>query len=241
MKPIVRVAPSTVVICALLVLAILGMRGYPSAAEGARALPVPAVDVPPREQASAILVLAGGCFWGVQGVFQHVKGVTSAVSGYAGGDKQTAVYDIVSGGRTGHAESVQVTYDPRQISYGRLLQVYFSVAHDPTELNRQGPDVGTQYRSTIFPSDSDQAGAARAYIAQLDRAHVFQKPIVTTIESASAFYPAESYHQDFLARYPMHPYIRVYDLPKIDALKRLFPEVYREAPVLVLAPLPRTS
>jgi peptide-methionine (S)-S-oxide reductase len=169
----------------------------------------------------------------VQGVFQHVKGVTNAVSGYAGGDRKTAEYETVSGGRTGHAESVQVTYDPRQISYGRILQIFFSVVHDPTELNRQGPDTGTQYRSAIFPVKAEQADVAKAYIAQLDQAHSFKKPIVTRIEADRAFYPAENYHQDFLTRNPRNPYIAINDLPKIEDLKRLLPELYRATPVLV--------
>src|SRR6185369_9469429 len=156
-------------------------------AEGARALPAPAVDLPPGQSTSAVVVLAGGCFWGVQGVYQHVKGVTNAVSGYAGGDKRTAEYETVGSGRTGHAESVQVSYDPRQISYGRLLQIFFSVVHDPTELNRQGPDTGTQYRSAIFPATAEQADVARAYIAQLDQTQIFKKPIVTKIEPDRTF------------------------------------------------------
>jgi peptide-methionine (S)-S-oxide reductase len=169
----------------------------------------------------------------VQGVFQHVKGVTSAVSGYAGGDRKTADYEMVSTGSTGHAESVQVTFDPRQISYGQLLRIFFSVAHDPTELNRQGPDSGTQYRSAIFPATAEQAEVAKAYIAQVDQAHAFKKAIVTTIEPNRAFYPAEGYHQDFLTRNPTNAYIAINDMPKIAELKRLFPEVYRAAPVLV--------
>jgi peptide-methionine (S)-S-oxide reductase len=180
-------------------------------------------------------VFAGGCFWGVQGVFQHVNGVTSAVSGYAGGDQRAAIYEIVSSGTTGHAESVQVTYDPRRISYGRLLQVFFSVAHDPTQLNRQGPDSGTQYRSAIFTSSAAQEQVVKAYIAQLDQAHVFRKPIVTRIEPNRTFYPAEDYHQDYLTRFPTNPYIAINDLPKIADLERLLPDVYRATPVLVAA------
>jgi peptide-methionine (S)-S-oxide reductase len=225
--------PRTVFVLACLVLAGLAIKSYPAAAEGGRVLPAPAVDVPPGEETSAVVVLAGGCFWGVQGVFQHTKGVTSAISGYAGGDKKTAQYEIVSNGTSGHAESVQVTFDPRQISYGRLLQVFFSVIHDPTELNRQGPDVGSQYRSAIFPTNAEQAGVAKAYIAQLDQAHAFKKAIVTKIEPDRAFYPAESYHQDFLTRNPTYPYIAINDLPKVEDLKRFFPDLYRAAPVLV--------
>ena len=206
-----------------------------SSAEEAHAIPPPAVDEPTSQQGSEVVVLAGGCFWGVQGIFQHVKGVTSAVSGYAGGDKDTAQYETVSTGTTGHAESVRVTFDPRRISYGRILQIYFSVAHDPTELNYQGPDTGTQYRSAIFPTSPAQAEIARAYIAQLDQAHVFGEAIVTRIESGKSFYPAEGYHQDFLTLNPSNPYIVFNDLPKIESLKRLYPELYRPDPVLVSA------
>ena len=202
------------------------------AAEEAVIIPPPSIDEKPSA-ATEKAVFAGGCFWGVQGVFQHVKGVTNAVSGYAGGEKKTADYEVVSTGRTGHAESVSVTYDPRQISYGRLLQIFFSVAHDPTELNRQGPDTGTQYRSAIFPVSAEQADVAKAYIAQLDQAHAFKKPIVTRIEPDRAFYPAEAYHQDFLTRNPSYPYIAINDLPKIDDLKRLLPDLYRATPQLV--------
>jgi peptide-methionine (S)-S-oxide reductase len=229
----IRSAHPTVFVMALLMLAGLAIRSYPAAAEGAHALSAPAVDIPPGQATSAVSVLAGGCFWGVQGVFQHVKGVTGAVSGYTGGDKKTAEYETVSNGRTGHAESVQVTFDPRQISYGRLLQIFFSVVHDPTELNRQGPDTGTQYRSAIFPANAEQADVAKAYIAQLDQAHAFKKAIVTRIEPDRTFYPAENYHQDFLTRNPTYPYIAINDLPKIEDLKRLFPDLYRAAPVLV--------
>jgi peptide-methionine (S)-S-oxide reductase len=228
-------APRTVLVLAALLLAGLAIRSFPAAAEGARALPPPAVDAPPGPATSAVVVLAGGCFWGVQGVFQHVKGVTSAVSGYAGGDKRAANYEIVSSGTTGHAESVQVTYDPRQISYGRLLQIFFSVVHDPTELNRQGPDTGTQYRSAIFPTSAEQAQIAKTYIAQLDQAHAFRKAIVTRIEPDRPFYPAETYHQDFLTRNPTYPYIAINDMPKIEDLKRVLPDVYRATPVLVAA------
>jgi peptide-methionine (S)-S-oxide reductase len=184
---------------------------------------------------STTAVLAGGCFWGVQGVFQHVKGVAQAVSGYAGGSKASAIYEVVGSGLTGHAEAVKVSFDPRQISYARLLQIYFSVAHDPTELNRQGPDSGTQYRSTIFPQDEDQARVAKAYIEQLNQSKAFRARLATTVEPGRSFFPAEAYHQDFLARHPDHGYIVVNDLPKVDALKRLFPDLYRTDPVLVSA------
>jgi peptide-methionine (S)-S-oxide reductase len=202
-------------------------------AEEARAIPAPALDEPLGSATSETVVLAGGCFWGVQGVFQHVEGVVNAVSGYAGGDKDTAHYEVVSTGTTRHAESVRITFDPRKITYGRILQIYFSVAHDPTQLNRQGPDVGTQYRSAIFPMSAAQAATAKAYIAQLDGAHAFDAPIVTRIEPGRAFYPAEAYHQDFLTLHPTYPYIVFNDLPKIENLKRLFPTLYRAEPVLV--------
>ena len=178
-------------------------------------------------------MLAGGCFWGVQGVFQHVDGVISAVSGYDGGSQATAHYDMTSQGDTGHAESVRITYDPSKISYGKILQIFFSVAHDPTELDRQGPDEGTQYRSAIFPLNGEQARVAKDYIAELDQAHAFGAPIVTAIEPGKTFYRAEDYHQDFLAKNPTYPYIVVNDLPKIENLKRLFPDLYRADPVLV--------
>lgn len=178
-------------------------------------------------------VFAGGCFWGVQGVFQHVKGVRQAVSGYAGGAATTAQYEQVSDGNTGHAESVQVTFDPSQVSYGELLQIYFSVAHNPTELNRQGPDSGTQYRSALFVQSPDQQRVAQAYITQLDAAHAFDKPIVTRLERDNGFYPAEDYHQDFLSEHPSYPYIVINDMPKVVQLKQLFPQRYQEAPVLV--------
>jgi peptide-methionine (S)-S-oxide reductase len=234
MQRILRTAPTAVLVLAGAVLAGLVLRSLPVIAGGPHALPAPTVDASPGPATSTV-VFAGGCFWGVQGVFQHVKGVTDAVSGYAGGEQKTAEYERVSTGTTGHAESVQVTFDPRQVSYGRLLQIFFSVAHDPTELNRQGPDWGAQYRSAIFPMNAEQAEVAKAYIAQLDQAHAFKKPIVTKIEPDRTFYAAENYHQDFLTRNPTYPYIMINDLPKIDDLKKLFPDVYRSAPVLVAA------
>src|ERR1700678_2946523 len=206
-----------------------------SPAEEARMVPAPAVDEQAGAKTSEVAVIAGGCFWGVQGVFQHVAGVTNAVSGYAGGDKSTAHYEMTSNVTTGHAESVQITYDPRKITYGGILQVYFSVAHDPTELNRQGPDEGTQYRSAIFPVNDEQAQVAKAYIAQLDSAHVFGAPVVTTIEPDKTFYRAEDYHQDFLAKNPGYPYIVYNDLPKVANLKRMFPALYRPDPTLTTA------
>jgi peptide-methionine (S)-S-oxide reductase len=207
--------------------------GSARAAESAVVLPAPAVDEAAAGRHSETAVFAGGCFWGVQGVFQHVKGVSNAVSGYAGGQKETAHYEVVSGGNTGHAESVQVTFDPTQVSYGKLLQVYFSVAHDPTQLNYQGPDHGTQYRSALFTADDEQRKVAQAYIAQLEAAKVFRKPIVTKIEPLKAFYPAEGYHQNFLTLNPDYPYIVFNDLPKVADLKRVFPGIYSDKPVLV--------
>jgi peptide-methionine (S)-S-oxide reductase len=233
MTRLVKNAPLVLFAAALVIVAGFATTTYP-AAERAHALPPPEVDARPAEASSAVAVLAGGCFWGVQGVFQHVNGVTSAVSGYAGGEKKTAEYERVGTGRTGHAESVEITFDPRQITYGRILQVYFSVVHDPTELNRQGPDTGPQYRSTIFPANEEQAAVAKAYIAQLGRAHVFKAPIVTTIEPGRPFYPAEREHQDFLTRHPTHPYIAYNDLPKVEDLKHAFPDLYRASPVLVM-------
>jgi len=221
---------------ALLLASSFALRILPLAAESARSIPPPVLDEPASPQAtSEVAVLAGGCFWGVQGLFQHVEGVTSAVSGYAGGGADTAHYEMVGTNTTGHAESVRVTFDRLRISYGRILQIYFSVAHDPTELNRQGPDVGTQYRSAIFPTNSEQTHLAEAYIAQLNQAHVFDAPVVTKIEPGWDFYPAEDYHQDFLTRNPNYPYIVINDLPKIENLKRLFPDLYRATPVLVAA------
>jgi len=205
-------------------------------AEQAVVIPAPAVDAAaPAGAGPQTIVVAGGCFWGVQAVFQHTKGVTGAVSGYAGGDKQTAHYEMVGSGRTGHAESVQITFDPRQISLGKILQIYFSVAHNPTELNRQGPDVGTQYRSAIFYANDDQKRIANAYIAELGKAHAFSRPIVTQLEPLSGFYPAEDYHQDFAVLHPSYPYIVFNDLPKVENLKHVFADVYRDAPVTVMA------
>lgn len=219
----------------LLALCAVGLWQSPAlAAEDAVVIPPPARD----EQAKPGLekaVFAGGCFWGVQGVFQHVKGVTSAVSGYAGGSADDAEYETVGTGRTGHAESVEITYDPSKVTYGQLLQVYFSVAHNPTQLNYQGPDRGTQYRSTVFTENAEQEKIAQSYITQLDKAKLFGKPIVTTLESGKAFYPAEDYHQDFLELNPTYPYIVYNDLPKVENLKALFPTLYSDKPVLVMA------
>jgi peptide-methionine (S)-S-oxide reductase len=198
------------------------------AAEPATVLPVPALDNPKTGGSTQTAVLAGGCFWGVQGVYQHVRGVQKVLSGYAGGTKATADYETVSRGDTGHAESVEIRFDPRELSYGEVLQIYFSVVHDPTQLNRQGPDVGTQYRSNIFYVDESQKRIAQAYIAQLDKAKLFPRAIVTRVDPLSGFYTAEAYHQDFLLNNPSYPYIVIHDLPKIGNLKRVFPARYRE-------------
>jgi peptide-methionine (S)-S-oxide reductase len=217
-----------------LALALLPVDG-PWARTSGPHIPAPLVDEQAGQTASGTMVLAGGCFWGVQGVFQHIKGVLSAVSGYAGGDKSNARYDRVTTGATGHAEAVRITYDPRVVSYGRLLQVFFSVVHDPTQLNRQGPDVGSQYRSAIFPADPEQARIAGAYISQLNASRVFEGAIVTKLEPQRTFYAAEDYHQDFLVQHPSHPYIVMHDLAKIRDLQQAFPELYRADPVLVTA------
>lgn len=205
---------------------------FHAVAEPAVAIPAPAVNAPTATNVETA-VLAGGCFWGVQGVFQHVKGVISAVSGYSGGSKSTASYETVSGGRTGHAESVRIRFDPHTVSYGKILQIYFSVVTDPTERDRQGPDVGHQYRSEIFTTGAEQRKVAQAYIAQLDKAHVFSRPIVTTVAPLKGFYPAEAYHQNYATLHPRNPYIAYNDLPKIANLKQVFPAYYRAKPTLV--------
>lgn len=209
------------------------------AAERAFIIPPPAAEQPANAAGAAATqekaVIAGGCFWGVQAVFQHVKGVSNAVSGYAGGQANTANYNAVSGGRTGHAEAVEITYDPRQVSYGQLLQIYFSVAHDPTQLNRQGPDHGTQYRSAVFPANDSQRKVAEAYIAQLNKSGVYPKALATTVEPLQAFYPAEDYHQDYLVRNPNSMYIVINDVPKVENLAKTFPDAWRDKPVLVSA------
>ncbi|THD63109.1 MAG: peptide-methionine (S)-S-oxide reductase MsrA [Bradyrhizobium sp.] len=222
-------------ICAATVgaLAIAAFAVAPSrASEDAVIIPAPAIDAQASD-AIQTAVVAGGCFWGVQGVFQHTAGVVNAVSGYAGGNKSTARYDIVSTGSTGHAESVEIKYDPKKISYGKILQIFFSVAHNPTELNRQGPDSGTQYRSAIFTTNDEQKKVADAYIAQLNAAKVYDKPIVTKVGPLEGFYPAENYHQDYLTLHPSQPYIAYNDLPKIENLKKIFAANYLEKPTLV--------
>ena len=203
-----------------------------AAAESAVKLPPPAFD-PPAAVSQRTAVFAGGCFWGVQAVFQHTQGVLNAVSGYSGGAKETANYSAIGSGATGHAESVQITYDPKVVTYGKLLQIYFSVTHDPTQLNAQGPDHGTQYRSAIFYADAGQKQVAERYIAQLDAARAYPAKIVTQLAPLTAFYPAEDYHQDYATLHPTQPYIATFDLPKIANLKAMMPEVWREKPVLV--------
>ena len=229
-SPLSRLSLLTAAIGAL---AITALASLPSrAAEDAVVIPPPAADVAPSAGLQTA-VLSGGCFWGVQGVFQHTAGVASAVSGYAGGSKTTANYETVSTGTTGHAESVEIKFDPNRISYGKILQIFFSVVHDPTELNRQGPDTGTQYRSAIFTTSAEQKKVAQAYIAQLDAAKVYGAPIVTKVAPLEGFFPAEAYHQDYLTLHPNQPYIAYNDLPKIENLKRLFAANYIEKPTLV--------
>jgi len=218
---------------ALGALAIAAFAVVPSrAAEEAVIIPAPAMDAQPSGGIQTA-VIAGGCFWGVQGVFQHTAGVVNAVSGYAGGNKSTADYTLVSTGSTGHAESVEIRYDPKKISYGKILQIFFSVAHDPTQLNRQGPDTGTQYRSAIFTTNDEQKKVAEAYIAQLNAAKVYKNPIVTKVGPLEAFFAAEAYHQDYLTLHPSQPYIAYNDIPKVENLKKIFAENYIEKPTLV--------
>jgi peptide-methionine (S)-S-oxide reductase len=213
----------------------LGLPAWSQAADQPNTVNAGVAGIPAGSGALQTAVLAGGCFWGTQGVFEHVKGVRKVLAGYSGGERSTADYESVSTGRTGHAESIQITFDPAVVSYADLLRVFFSVAHDPTELNRQGPDTGTQYRSEIFYADESQQKTALAYIAQLQQAHVFGQPIVTRVDPLKGFYPAEGYHQDFLVRNPRYPYIVYNDLPKIANLKRELPEFYVDQPVLTAA------
>jgi peptide-methionine (S)-S-oxide reductase len=225
-----------VVVAVTLILGVAACAGpgpSPSAAASVT-IPGPAIDEPAQAPGtSETAVLAGGCFWGVQGVYQHVRGVSQAVSGYAGGDASTAQYETVGTGTTGHAESVRITYDPSQVTFGQLLHVFFSVVHDPTESNRQGPDVGSQYRSAVFPQGDEQRRIAEAYIAQLNATNVFDASLVTKTDADKGFFPAEDYHQDYLDLNPTASYIVTNDMPKIDALKQTFPDLYREQPVLV--------
>lgn len=208
--------------------------GLPTAAitgEDAVVIPPPALDNPRAPGAVQTAVVAGGCFWGVQGVYQHVRGVRRVLSGYAGGTKATADYESVSRGVTTHAESVEIRFDPGEVTYGEILQIYFSVVHDPTQLDRQGPDTGPQYRSSIFYADETQRRIAQAYVEQLQKSGAFRRPIVTRVDALEGFYPAEAYHQDFLLEHPRHPYIVINDLPKIASLKKVFPGRYRDQPV----------
>jgi peptide-methionine (S)-S-oxide reductase len=224
-----RIAISALLAAATLAVGLGAVGLQPSApAEAAVTIPAPQTDVAARGN-SAVAVLAGGCFWGVEGVFEHVAGVRSVTSGYAGGSAADATYRAVTGGRTSHAEAVRIVYDPRVISYGRLLQIYFSVVHDPTQLNRQGPDHGRQYRSAIFPQDGEQRRVAAAYIGQLQRAGRFRAPIVTRIEGGG-FWAAEDYHQDFMRRNPRHPYILAHDAPKLRDLRATFPRLVAQRP-----------
>ena len=225
-------------VLALLVAAVaIHVPGPPALLGGdmAAIIPPPSLDNPKSPGAVQTAVIAGGCFWGVQGVYQHVRGVQSVLSGYSGGSKSTADYEQVSRGDTGHAEAVEIRFDPKEVSYGELLRIYFSVVHDPTQLNRQGPDIGTQYRSNIFYTDDEQRRIAEAYIAQLQQSKAFGRAIVTRVDALGAFYPAETYHQDFLIKNPRYPYVVMHDLPKLENLKRVFPDRYRERPVTVEA------
>jgi peptide-methionine (S)-S-oxide reductase len=220
---------------ALLAAAALGVVLWRSPLYGAQApviLAPPLVDNPKAQGPPQTAVLAGGCFWGVQGVFEHVRGVRKVIAGYAGGNKASAQYETVSSGGTGHAESVKITFDPSEISFGQLLQIAFSVVHDPTQVDRQGPDVGSQYRSAVFYTDSAQQRIAEAYISQLDGAHAFPRPIATRVDPLHGFYPAEDYHQDYLIHNPQVPYIAIFDMPKVENFKRAFPDLYNGRPVL---------
>ena len=211
-----------------LLLVCLSFTAACSKADAAAAIPAPSVDEPKGPSSDRFAVFAGGCFWGIEAVFEHTKGVKSATSGYAGGTAASAHYQIVSGGKTGHAEAVQVVYDPSQTSYGQLLQIFFSVAHDPTLMNRQGPDQGPQYRSALFFASPDQERVAKAYIDQLNKAKVFRKAIVTTVTPLDVFYPAEAYHQDFMAHHPNDLYIMMNDAPKVVRLQEQFPQIYKK-------------
>ncbi|MEP6883264.1 MAG: peptide-methionine (S)-S-oxide reductase MsrA [Gammaproteobacteria bacterium] len=222
-------------IAALFVLGLVSAALWHAPLMGAEApvmIAPPAIDSPKAAGPAQTAVLAGGCFWGVQGVFEHVRGVKKVIAGYAGGDRSTAQYEMVSSGNTGHAESVKITFDPAEISYGQILQIAFSVVSNPTLLNRQGPDVGTQYRSAVFYADDGQKRIAQTYISQLDKSKAFGRPIVTRVDPLKGFYAAEGYHQDYLIHNPDAPYIAMWDLPKVENFKRVFPELYSERPVL---------
>ncbi len=234
MSPVRNSAPIRALMIAMCASLTLLSAACARADETPKALPAPALDNP-KTGVTETAVLSGGCFWGMQGVFEHVKGVREVLAGYSGGQKSTAQYDMVSTGDTGHAESVEIIFDPKLVTYGQILRVYFSVAHDPTELNRQGPDSGTQYRSNIFYANDAQKRIAQAYIAQLDKARVFGAPIVTRVDHLAGFYAAEGYHQDYLIHNPDSMYIQINDLPKIGNLKRIYPELYADKPVMTPA------
>jgi peptide-methionine (S)-S-oxide reductase len=220
---------SSIILLLILVLGLVALWNRANAAEGIAVLPSPTVDAPlATKSGKQSAVVAGGCFWGIQAVFQHVRGVKSATSGYSGGSSSTAEYETVSTGETGHAESVDITFDPSQVSYGQLLKIFFSVAHDPTQLNRQGPDSGTQYRSVIFYANDEQKDIAESYIAQLNQARVFARPVVTQVVPLKAFYMAESYHQNYATLHPDNPYIARNDAPKVENLRQQFPELYKK-------------
>jgi peptide-methionine (S)-S-oxide reductase len=221
--------PAAIFLLVIAAMLLLVARRAPTVKGNGAPLPNPQVNVPlAKAKGRETAVVAGGCFWGVQAVFQHVRGVLSATSGYSGGPASSAQYEVVSTGSTGHAESVEITYDPSQITYGQLLQVFFSVAHDPTELNRQGPDFGTQYRSVIFYANQEQKRIAQAYIQQLDSAKIFSRPIVTQVVPLQGFYAAEAYHQNYLERHPDNPYIVINDMPKLAHLREQFPNIYNQ-------------
>ena len=228
-----RVRAGSLAVVIAVVMTALYLGGPTTALTGEEAVVIspPALDNPKAAGPMQTAVVAGGCFWGVQGVYQHMRGVRRVLSGYAGGTKETADYEVVSRGNTGHAESVEISFDPKDVSYGEILQVFFSVVHDPTQLDRQGPDTGTQYRSNIFYVDEQQRKIAQAYVEQLGKSGAFRKNIVTRVDSLPGFYPAEAYHQDFLLENPRYPYIVINDLPKIEHFKKLFPDRYREPPV----------
>ena len=230
-----KIIGSRAVNAALLSFVIAGVLLWHNPLLGAEApvlIAPPAIDAPKAAGQTQTAVLAGGCFWGVQGVFEHVRGVRKVLAGYAGGSRSTAQYEEVGSGTTGHAESVKIEFDPAEISYGQILQIAFSVVLDPTQLNRQGPDVGTQYRSVIFYAGDEQKRIAESYIGQLDQAHAYARPIVTRVDRLQGFYPAEGYHQDYLVHNPHVPYIAMFDMPKVENFKKTFPDLYQENPVL---------
>ena len=228
-----RTTKRTAQFVTILAILVLCLPALAHAGEQAVVIPAPLLDNPKASGPLQTAVLAGGCFWGVQGVYQHVRGVRTVLSGYAGGTRETAHYQMVSRGTTGHAESVEIRFDPKEVSYGEILQIFFSVVHDPTQLDRQGPDTGPQYRSNVFYADDAQRKVAQAYLVQLGKTSLFGRPIVTRVDALEGFYPAESYHQDFLINNPQYPYIVINDLPKIENFRTLFPALYRDQAVTV--------